>query len=389
MAPRRSTRGQKAPVQTNDTVEEAPSVKSKKQKPPTNKERFEFLEQQLAQVTEALGRLTTTQLDSHPPPLSAPPSLPDVSHTPSLPHLSRASTPKRSVPVRQALTNKELQPPGDTSLLAGPLFTNVDILNSEETKRHVDHVTRSTAARQPRSAGKPTYDVYLNKVVGYEMPRHFIGAHSQRRVRGLDSHDDLSLPEFVQGYVSMIMRVGLDIPTSEAMTRCLGLIGEALIDYQWEDIRDWINSVLHDVGQGRITWLDDKVITERLNAAKMRASMRPQLDASIPVCALSNQGKCPHDATHGIHRHICVVCWISAGVQHAHPLPSCRRRNSNLQHGNNGNRQPQGDYNNRQGSHYHNSNHGRQTNTQFRGRQGSYDNRSQGNDNQSTSLSKN
>lgn len=266
------------------------------------------------------------------------------------------------------------------------MVNNVALLNDDKTKPHVDQVTRSSMARMRRAAGKPIYDVSINRMVGYEMPRHFLGIHSQRRIKTLESYDDLTLPEFLQGFVSVIMRVGLDIPTSEAMTRCLGM---ALVDYQWEELRDWINSVLHDVGQGRITWLNQGAISDHLNDTKMQASRTPRVETGIPVCGLYNQGKCSFESLHGSFRHICVSYWLMAGAQHSHSLTTCRHRAPNHTYPNNNNRNGSKDYYNRSAPQQHNANQARQHNNHPRDRQQSHDIRSYGNDNQPTPVSKN
>lgn len=154
---------------------------------------------------------------------------------------------------------------------------------------------------------------------------------SQRRIRALDSHDDLLLSEFLQGYVKMVLCSGIDNFTAEAMVQCLGMLGEALLDYQWVDIRDWINAILHELGQGRIDWRDQKYIADQLNATKLRASMNQHDDPNIPACAQYNQGKCRYQATHGAYKHICVACWLLTGAHHPHPLTTCRRRAPNQQ----------------------------------------------------------
>lgn len=242
-------------------AEQAQQANNRKTKAPTNKERFESLENQLAGDTAALERLTAghrlaPQLTPQPvSPIQAP--LDQSTRSP--PPLSRASTPKNNGMVRRALVNNFTDLPCNTSLLADPLLNNIDILNDENTRRHVDRMSRAAAARLPRSAGKPVYDTYLNKMVAYEMPRHFVGIHSQRRIRSLESHDDLLLAEFLQGFVKMIIHSGITNSRTEAMVKYLGRLGEALIDYAWEDIRDCINAVLHEVGQGRMSRLDEKV----------------------------------------------------------------------------------------------------------------------------------
>lgn len=306
----------------------------KKSKYITNKERFEYLEAQMAGVTAALDRLTTMQAGTQPN--TAPHPGQDHNGTfMSPPLLSRASTPKQPATVRRALINNFSDPYCAPPMLTDPLLSNVDLLNDENTKRHVDNISKAAAARLPRSSGKPTYDIFLNKVVAYEMPWHFLGTHSQRRIRALDSHDELLLSEFVQGYVAMILRGGMDGPHKEAMIHWLGKLGEALIDYRWEDLRDWINAVLHEVGQGRLSWLDDKAIFDQLNATKLRASMKQRDDPTIPICAHFNQGRCSHQSSHDSFKHICALCWLTNGAQHAHPVTTCRRKGGSQQQGNN------------------------------------------------------
>lgn len=124
----------------------------------------------------------------------------------------------------------------------------------------------------------------------------------------------------------MILCNGIDNVISEAMVWCLGMLGEALIDYQWCDIRHCINAVLHEVGQGRISWHDEKYIADQLNAAKLRASMKQHEDPAIPVCAQYSQGKCQFQTSHGAFKHVYVACWLLTGAHHPHPLTTCRRR---------------------------------------------------------------
>lgn len=98
MGPHRSTRAQPAPATYQEEYslpEPANKKKTKKQKLPMNKERFELLENQLAHSTEALGRLTANHSSQDPPDLSTLPSILEQQDS-TAPHLSRASTPKSS-----------------------------------------------------------------------------------------------------------------------------------------------------------------------------------------------------------------------------------------------------------------------------------------------------
>lgn len=257
---------------------------TKKQKAPTNKERFQSIEEQMAGLTAAIGRLTAAH--NGPPNLSAHAPLPaelDSERTP--PHLSCVSTPRPKPPVavRRALINSFQESHCNVSLIAEPSLNNGDILGDDRANRHVEHITKAATARMPRSNGKPIFDGFLNKVVAYEMPRHFLDTHSPRRNRALDSHDDLTFPEFLQGYMAMLSRMPAHDADYHAMVQWLGPLGQALVNYQWHNVRDWINSVLHDVGQGRISWCDHSTIADRLNATKMRASVKSVTNACVCV----------------------------------------------------------------------------------------------------------
>lgn len=333
---RRQQRQAELNAEDRDSFVEPKKPQTKKPKQPTNKERFQFIEDQMAGITAAIGRLTTAHAAAMPPVLSAPASLLgdlELDRTP--PHLSRASTPKPAIPVRRDLIASFQEPVCDSSVLAEPLLNNGALLRDDRAKRHVENLARAAAARTPRSAGKPVFDVFLNKVVAYEMPRHFIDIHSQRRIRTLDSYDDLSLPEFLQGYIAMLSKMRPEDPVYQAMVRWLGPLGQALVDYQWCDIRDWINSVLHDVGQGRISWLDEAIIADRLNTAKLRASVKSASDDPIiPVCAQFNQGRCSYESSHGVFKHVCALCWVAQGSQYPHSAQTCRRKSVNNHQGN-------------------------------------------------------
>lgn len=228
-------------------------TQKKKAKAPSKKERFEFLENQLAGERLTLASVWLRRSPYHS----------RHSHRtgrtgihPTCPE----RLPLNNTTVRRALINKFTETSCSTSLLGDPMIKNCDILNDEDTKQHVADMDRAAAARLPRSTSKPVYDIYLNKPVAYEMPRHFLGPPSQCRIRSLKSQDELMLSEFLQGYVTLIWHNGMHSASAEPMIKWLGKLGEALIDYRWEDIRDCINAVLHEVGQGRMTWHDEALI---------------------------------------------------------------------------------------------------------------------------------
>lgn len=133
----------------------------------------------------------------------------------------------------------------------------------------------------------------------------------------------------------MLSKMSPEDPRNQAMVRWLSPLGQALVDYQWHDIRDWINSVLHDVGQGWISWPDEAVIADRRNTAKLRASVKSASDDPvIPVCTLFNQGRCSHEASHGLFKYVCAICWVAQGLQYPHVAQTCRRKHANMHQSN-------------------------------------------------------
>lgn len=75
-------------------------------------------------------------------------------------------------------------------------------------------------------------------------------------IQGLKCQDELLLSEYLQGFSNMILQHDIQDKTVHAMILHLAKLGEALTDYRWSEMRDWCNTVLHDIGQGRYSWAD-------------------------------------------------------------------------------------------------------------------------------------
>lgn len=139
----------------------------------------------------------------------------------------------------------------------------------------------------------------------------------------------------------------------------MGKLGDALVDYLWEHMRDLCNATLHDIGRNRYKWTDKSAITDAYNATKMRASLNYQGNSTIPICAMFSQGKCEKSGYHGELKHICVACWLNGGAHYPHSFVTCRRRpgqNSNQGKGQPRENQGQGlnQYNNNRQTYSHN-----------------------------------
>lgn len=314
-------------------------MQTRKKDPPkttylTNKERFEMLEQRIESMATAMEKLSTAVIQgnhSHPHPSLDASAIEQESPRTSLRQEGRTSTPKKSRGARKKLIPDE-DISCDSSIEHEALQAmNLHSTEDKQARQLAAKMVRDANARFPHSNGKAIFDQYLHRQVQYPMPRHFIGLHSQRRVKALESHDDLNLPEFIQGYSAMILQNDIKNSVAKAMVLHLHKLGEALTDYCWEDMRDWANNTLHDVGQGRCKWTDYASINEQFNATKMRAAGSRQAEYNIPACGLYNQGKCDKLASHGAFEHICVSCWINSGAKYPHPFHACRRRGAQQQ----------------------------------------------------------
>lgn len=274
----------------------------------------------------AISRLVTTQAPALPLTTQSAHLQPPLSPTLHLAlPLSPAhtSTPRsvRSVRCNLIPTDDQFCDFDDNE----PFLSN-SVLLHDRAKHHVNKVVKLAASRLPRASGKQIFDIYSKKQAAYEMPLHYVGAHSQRRVQALKYQDELLLSEYLQGFSYMILQHEIKNKTVKAMILHLDKLGEGLTDYGWSEMRDWCNTVLHDVGQGRYTWSDKNHIMEIFNATKMCAARTSSEDSSFPVCALYNQGKCTSQVSHDQFSHSCVLCWVTTGALYLHTLATGRRR---------------------------------------------------------------
>lgn len=159
------------------------------------------------------------------------------------------------------------------------------------------------------------------------MPRHLLDHKSQRRVRQLHCPDDLSYPEFVQGFTKMILLNEITDPVVHAMLSHLAKLSEDVTTYQWDLMRIWSNTILTDIGLGQYTWYDDAVIESERNRAAIFASANGINDNGKNTCVRYNQSKCNLQNSHGdAYIHACTFCWTTWGVENAHPLHACKKR---------------------------------------------------------------
>lgn len=264
---------------------------------------------------------------SLPPPLASAP----VTDEPYQNHIycaqSRTSTPRKHHAKTQnnksVCVNRNID---FTHCASDHPYMNSDFIDNQ-ARLHADSMMDSLKPALPHVSGKTVFDPYTRKQALYPMPRHLLDHKSQRRVAKLDCQDDLSFPEFVQGFVKLIMLHDINNPVVRAMLSHLASLSEDITMYNWELMRLWPNTVISDIGMGRYAWTDERIIESERNRAAIFASANGPIDNGQNTCVAFNQSKCSFPHSHGdSHMHICAFCWITWGVENSHPLHSCKKR---------------------------------------------------------------
>lgn len=257
------------------------------------------------------------------------------------PH-SRTSTPRKQQPKSQNRRPTGVNRNIDfTQAVTDHACTNSEFIDNQ-ARLHADSLMDSLNPALPHVSGKIIFDPYTRKQALYPMPRHLLDHKSQRRVAKLECQDELSFPEFVQGFVKMVLMNDIYNPVVKAMLCHLASLSEDVTMYQWELMRVWPNTIISDIGMGRYSWTDERILESERNRAAIFASANGSPDNGQNVCVAFNQSKCHFQGSHGdSHLHLCAYCWMTWGAENNHPLHSCKKRlgpqhagHQHRQHGN-------------------------------------------------------
>lgn len=180
----------------------------------------------------------------------------------------------------------------------------------------------------PQLASGKVFDPYSNKTARYSMPRMFLNLTAQKIVKQYKNPDDLTLPQFLEGFSRMI-----EIEPSEREKKLMlaHLIDVSILmqDFSWEVVREWTNSVISSVGQGEYRWADNQAIEKEKIVKLMGASAagRTGTYQGKNACVAYNATKCPELDSHGMDNlHICNFCMTVFGADHDHPVVACHKR---------------------------------------------------------------
>lgn len=194
----------------------------------------------------------------------------------------------------------------------------------------------TTPKQQKKKKGKKsgrarTADDFVTREIDW--PHYYIYRGTERKPA---KYEDLSVQEFVCGYLASILRGKESESTRKHMLTHLHELMLDATDFPWPNVRNYHAVLLNQFEMDRVTWEDtDKIqqlrhtYAHRVHVAKP-VSSRSKSD--IKYCAAYQTGTCEepgdHQTSKGLLKHICAHCLRVTGIGYGHPEEKCRRKRS-------------------------------------------------------------
>ena len=154
--------------------------------------------------------------------------------------------------------------------------------------------------------------------------------------RTAPKYDEMSITEFVHGYVTTILDNGVTSADCRSQLQHLQQLMLDSEDYGWPSVRNAHGVVLQHMEAGKITWADKGSIDDirRTYCQRYQAAQKParaKASEYMPrFCLRFQSNKCQHDCDHRLGedfvRHMCAFCFKRAGEVQAHAEADCRRK---------------------------------------------------------------
>ena len=271
------------------------------------------ISQQLRAMTQRLDRLEVTSSSSRETPL------PD-----SDPVEGNASTARTNFGSRA--TASSLRSDQQLQREVQHRLSELQI-DDDSDDEHTDHANvKRKYDHKPKKSGRvrTADDVILHEV---DWPHYYVYRGLTRRPARFE---ELSIAEFVFGYLTSLLEGRSDANTCLLMLEHLTELMKDAIDIPWERIRNFHGIVLHHQEMARLSWENTTEI-RRLRDRYVR-SMHALHHSSqtITYCPAFQKRECPHTGGHdtprGLVRHICAFCHNQRKGDYNHPEIDCKRK---------------------------------------------------------------
>ena len=176
-----------------------------------------------------------------------------------------------------------------------------------KNKRHKGKVTKS---------GRVTTTRCKSAKVKVEWP-HYGGVYKGRD-RSAPLYDDLTMSEFVWGYIGQV----LEPKNARVKERMLVHLKDLMQDAShhttdWKDVRDFNGLVMEQMERSRLTWDDATAID------KLRQSYLYRPTPNLVPCPAFQNGECKMAGDHDNLKHMCSHCFNASSKQLDHGEASC------------------------------------------------------------------
>ncbi len=139
-------------------------------------------------------------------------------------------------------------------------------------------------------------------------------------------YDELTVPEFVYGYIDILKNGDLTDATKEKMLDHLQDLMEDASSYPWKSVRNFHGVLLSEMERNRLTWRQEAKIQ------RLRMKYAHRQDSGLSVantvpCELFNEGRYDKSSDHDGLFHVCSHCHETRQIIRAHPAGKCYIKN--------------------------------------------------------------
>ena len=152
------------------------------------------------------------------------------------------------------------------------------------------------------------------------------------------AYDDLSMPEFVAGYVNCLLRHNTDDNNKDHMLHHLQDLMHDATMYPWRNVRNFHGIVLGMMEQGELNW-DDTSTIQQLQQQYARIPHVPTVPMTpdLTPCTKYQTEQCTQAGTHDKLAHVCAWCYRYKGKAFGHPQSKCMSKEQREKNSDGGN----------------------------------------------------
>lgn len=199
-----------------------------------------------------------------------------------------------------------------------------------------EHQTTRGKTRQLKSGRDKTAAECVH--IPVEWPHYYVFRGADRRPA---RYDDLTVAEFVSGYMNIVMQKLDDTKTTKLMLMHLNNIMHDATLYSWQTARNCHAIILQHIEQGRIDWTDTDTMKElrqtyaqvRQNANGENGRQNSRGHTGPVFCLKYQTDSCQYDGDHhttrGLIKHVCAYCLKTSGAFRRHSESTCRNKKKN------------------------------------------------------------